>query len=163
MKFLIAIFVLVSIGSIHGIQSRCNCSTAAADEFTRRGGNHWIVNKPSGTYRFVSGEVVMWDDGKHMDDSLVELFTEPDYLLCDFEPNNPNKCSTYPPAEQHRVGACKTGIGGRFCFSDIPSGKYELRVSKGVEWNVVHFYVVVDSTNRRSKNGGMAVKMTLGD
>jgi hypothetical protein len=105
----------------------------------------------------------MWVDGKPVGDALVEIFDKPDYLLCEWEPNNPRGCTTNPPAEQRRVAACRTGKDGRFCFGDIPAGKYELRVSKDGGWNVVHAYVVVDPNSRASKDGGIVIKMTVGD
>lgn len=97
-----------------------------------------------------------------MDDALVEIFDKPDYLLCEWRPGNPNRCTADAPAGQRRVAACKTGKDGRFCFSDIPAGSYEVRVSKGSGWNVAKVYVVVEPKGRGSKSGGIVVEMEVG-
>ena len=161
MKPLLAILVLISLAAFQG-KKGCKCAPAASDETTRWGGNHWIVYKEDGTYKSISGNVVMQIGGS-LDDALVEIFDKPDYLLCEWKPTNPHRCTSNPPADQTRVAACKTGKDGRFCFTNIPAGKYELRVSKDGEWNVVHAYVSVNPNSRVSKSGRIVVEMTVGD
>ncbi len=163
MKTFVALFCLISMVAFPLGGEGCKCSPATSEEVTRWGGNHWVVNKPGGKYKAISGKVVMWVDEKPMDEALVEVFDKPDYLLCEWEPNNPHGCTTKPPVEQRRVAACTTGKDGRFCFSNIPAGKYELRVSKDGSWNVVHAYVVVVPNTRVSNNEGIVIEMTVGD
>lgn len=163
MKYIIAILILISPSCILMSKGSCKCFPVTSEEVTQWGGNHWIVLKQAGTYKSLRGTVMMWFDGEPMDDALVEIFDKPDYLLCEWKPNSPNCCTTNPPAEQHRVAVCRTGKDGRFCFTKIPTGKYELRVSKDKEWNVVHAYVVIDPNSRVSRNKGIVVKMDIGD
>ena len=102
-------------------------------------------------------------DEKSLEDALVEVFDKPEYLLCEWEEFNPNKCTTKPPHEQRRVAACTTGKDGRFCFSAIHAGTYELRVSKDGQWNVVHAHVTVDPNAGAAAGRGIIVEMSFGD
>ena len=154
---------MISLGFTLPNKLKCGCKQATSEETTRWGGNHWITGRPRGIYQAINGKVVLWVDGKKMDEALVEVFDHPDYLLCEWEEFNPHKCTTKPPPEQRRIAACKTGKDGKFCFSDIAPGSYELRVSKDGQWNVVHLYVVVDPNDARSTNEEIIVEMTVGD
>ena len=163
MRFLATILMTISLGFTLPNNLMCECKPATSEETTRWGGNHWIADRQRGTYQSINGRVVRLVDKKKMDDALVEVFDHPDYLLCEWEKFNPNKCTTEAPSEQHRIAACKTGKDGKFCFSDIATGSYELRVSRDGQWNVVHLYVVVDPNNAGSESKGITVEMTLGD
>ena len=85
------------------------------------------------------------------DNVLVEVFDQPDYLICEWRDKNPNNCTTTPPDSQRRIAACVTGKDGAFCFSKLHAGKYELRVSKGAEWSPTHVLVTVDPGRGTSK------------
>lgn len=137
------------------------CEQAKPDQTTKWGGNHWITKKETTVYRSLEGLVTMWVDGPSMESALVEVFDQPAYLLCDFLPNNPNGCTTQPPVTQRRVAACLTRKSGKFKFPGLPAGAYELRVSRGSEWNVVHMYLRVNP----KKGSGRSIKigMTVGD
>lgn len=96
------------------------------------------------------------------DDLLVELFDQPDYLLCEWKPNNPDRCTTKPPDDQRRLAACRTGKDGKFCFDNLPAGTYELRISKSKDWSPTHVYVVVDPKDPKSTNTPIEASLNIG-
>ena len=62
--------------------------------------------------------------------------------------------------KQHRLSACITSKDGRFCFSDLPDGKYELRSSLGTGIDVTHVIVVVKKKAGKTKT--LEVEMHVG-
>jgi hypothetical protein len=153
---------MVSLGIPFTGGQKCASRRASPEETTRWGGNHWVTGKLSGEYRSIVGRVVM-PTGKNMDDALVEVFNQPDYLLCKWEEFNPNSCTINPPAGQRRIAAFKTGQDGRFCFRNLAPDNYELRISRDGQWNVVHYWFLVGSKNSRTTNQEIIIEMTLGD
>ena len=81
-------------------------------------------------------------DGTPLADALVEVFTDP------------------KKSEGQRVAACRTGPDGKFCFSGLASGKYELRCSVNTGWNVTHVYLSVNHII--GKNKELQVRMSVG-
>jgi len=136
-------------------------SAKATNETTKWGGNHWNVLKEEMVYRSINGSIRMWVDDSSLENALVELYDQPDYLLCERLPNNPNGCSTQPPDNQRRIAACLTGENGNFGFDGLRAGNYELRVSAGAGWNVEHIFVNVDPKKGQSKR--IRIAMTVGD
>ena len=140
---------------------KCDCRAAAANETTRAGGNEWVVQQEPGVRRRIQG-VVSMPLPELQEDLLVEVFDKPDYLLCEWKANNPNRCTTKPSDDQRRLAACRTGKDGKFCFDDLPAGTYELRISKNQEWSPTHIYVVVDPKNPKSTNTPIEVSLNIG-
>lgn len=138
-----------------------NCTCVKSKESTRYGGNIWITQQEEGTFKKIAGKV-QFPGSDDMEGALVEVFDKPDYLLCDYLPNNPNNCTTEPPKKQHRKAACITEKDGSFCFKNLKAGKYELRISKGSGWNVVHSIVVVNPKAKDAKDGGIEIIMSVG-
>ncbi len=130
----------------------CKCGPLDKNETTRWGGNEMIVVKEKGSFRKLQGRVQMFDD-RPLENALVEIFDHPDYLL-----DTSHSRGDGPP-EQKRLGACRTTGDGKFCFRDLPPGKYELRSSMGSGWNVTHVYVVLDGQGKRDS---LHVKMSVG-
>ena len=155
MKPTIVILVLaVLVFSVEGAQ-KCRCVRARKDDTTRYSGNLESIYKETKPLRLLRG--VAYDPlGEVMPDALVEVFHSPEYLLSD----HPEREAKRKP--QRRLAACVTDKNGMFCLSNIPSGKYELRVSKGSGWNVTHVYVVVRKTGRSASNRQLKVEMSLG-
>ena len=153
------LFLVITVSS----EPACQCILVRPDETTRWGGNHWIAYRQEDIYKSISGKVEVGFGALILDDALVEVFDHPDYLLCEWEEYNPNNCTTHPPKEQRRISACKTGKDGKFCFRNIPPGKYELRVSKDAGFNVNHLYVEVDPGNPESVSKAIVVDMSVGD
>jgi len=139
----------------------CGCTSVKSKETTREGGNMWLVSQEEGTFKSIAGKVQDLS-GADMESALVEVFDKPDYLLCEYVPNNPNNCTTKSPETQRRKAACRTGKDGAFCFKKLKAGKYELRISKGVEWNVFHTVVAVNPKDVDAKDGGIEIIMSVG-
>jgi len=97
------------------------------------------------------------------EDLLVEVFDNPDYLLCEWKPHNPNRCTMKPSGDQRRLAACRTGKNGEFCFDNIPAGSYELRVSKSQEWSPTHVYLTIDPQDPKSTNKPLEVSLQIGN
>ena len=95
-------------------------------------------------------------DDEPLSDVLVEIFDKPDHLLASYPQNEKLK------REQRRIAACKTGADGRFCFQNIPKGKYEIRASVDSGWNVTHVWVLIDPHGRQAKKEDLRLSMSLG-
>lgn len=160
MRLLIAI-VTLGCFQFTSASAQSTCRLVKAVETTRWGGNHWIASKETIVYRSIKGEVTLWVGGSSMEYALVEVFDQPDYLLCEFLPDNPNNCSTNPPANQRRLAACFSQKDGKFKLPELRAGNYELRVSKDISWNVFHAYIRVDP--KKGANRLVRVKMTIGN
>ena len=139
--------------------SKSHCQPAA--ETTRAGASEWVVYKEPIVHKKASGAVELSAPG--LEEGLLdEIFDRPDYLMCEWGANNPNRCSTTPPQDQRRLGACKTGKDGKFCFDNIPAGNYELRVSKDKSWSITHVYLVIDPKDPKSSSNPIQVSMRPG-
>jgi hypothetical protein len=128
----------------------CKCHRAADNETTHFGGNEAVVFVAEESHRRLAGTVHA-PDGTKLGNALVEVFDHPEYLLGD------KPLETRP--EQKRLAACRTAPDGKFCFPNLPSGKYELRSSVGSGWDVTHVYVVVD---KKGQTKNIQVRMSLG-
>ena len=120
----------------------CKCHPPGEGETTHWGGNEMIVMKEESSYRQLHG-VIEVADGRPLKNALVEVLDHPDYLL------DSSHSRREGPPEQKRVAACRTSTDGKFCFRNLPPGKYELRSSLDSGWNVTHVYVVLDKQNGR--------------
>src|SRR5262249_7278489 len=149
--------VIVSFGQ-YSQGTTCNCSPATPRETTRWGGNERVIAQEVKPRKAIYGKVSFPSE----EELLVEVFDKPDYLLCRYLPDNPNNCTTTPPADKRRLAACKTGKDGKFCFKNIPPGNYELRVSKDPGWNPIHVYLTVAAGNTKAEKGPLGVRLTLG-
>ena len=113
----------------------CKCHRPEKGDKTRWGGNESVVIVPEHHFRELSGTVETFQDEK-MEGALVEIFDKPDYLV--------NNKPWADKPKQILLKNCVTAADGKFCFRGLPSGTYELRVSKDQGWNVTHVYIVVD-------------------
>jgi len=131
----------------------CHCKCRPADEgdATREGANQVVIMVEKETHRKLEGRVKA-EFGGAVENALVEIFDNPDYLLDEHSRNN------HPT--QRRLAVCRTAADGKFCFKGLPSGKYELRSSVDGGWNITHVYVVVE--NKLGTDKAMLVKMILG-
>ncbi len=117
------------------VQGDCKCHQPEKRDETRWGGNEAVVVVPNDHFRELKGIVEVFDK-ELVQGALAEVFDKPDYLVGD------TPWDQRP--QQHRLRACVTTVDGKFCFRDLPNGKYELRISRDQGWNVSHVYVVVD-------------------
>jgi len=131
----------------------CKCRAPKEGETTHWAGNEEIVMNEETSYRKLEGTVEYLGD-RPLANALVEIFDQPDYLL------DESVLSKRDHVGQKRLAACRTAANGRFCFRNLPSGKYELRSSLDSEWNVTQVYVVVDK--KSGKNQSLRVSMKVG-
>jgi len=130
----------------------CKCHKPEKGDKTRRGANMLVIRKPEGQFRELVGIVGMQFADRPMEGALVEIFDKPDYLL------SGKQWEDRP--QQKRLRACVTSADGKFCFRGLPSGKYEIRVSKELGWNITHVYVELDQ--KHGKNEPIEASLSLG-
>lgn len=121
MNLLIALFLLLGLFNSFS-ENRCTCNKAEEWERTYWGD----TTDPSvekTTLRWVQGKV-QFPDGQPMGDVLVEVFDNPNALY------EAGVHTELLKTKQRRVAVCKTDDKGSFCLAGIPSGKYELRISR---------------------------------
>jgi Carboxypeptidase regulatory-like domain len=128
----------------------CACHKPEKGDKTRLGANMMIVVPMEKTYRELRGTVQM-SDGRALENALVEILDNADYLL---------RSGPLKQPRQTRLAKCVTGPDGKFCFRHLPSGTYELRSSIDTGWNVTHVRVTVNK--RFGAPEEFAVVMTLG-
>jgi Carboxypeptidase regulatory-like domain len=128
----------------------CKCHHPQKGDATRQGANVSVVQQEENPYRELSGRVELHEDTP-IEDVLVEVFDQPEYLLREGPSEAP---------KQKKLAACVTAEDGKFCFRHLPPGKYELRASINGGWNITHVYVVVDKKAGQTKR--LRVGMSLG-
>ena len=133
--------------------SRCQCKTSLED--TRQGANENVIFVERKKRHRLEG-VVRNGGGDILPDVLVEVFDEPDYLLLEYPESELRK------KKQKRLRGCVVGADGKFCFRDLPAGKYELRFSKDGGWNHTHVYVIVALPGKKASKQKLDVSMSLG-
>ena len=155
MKVTSALLLIFSlILSLHESRvSRCLC--VASDESTRAGANEMIVVTAPGKYRQLAGAVKDLN-GEIVSDVLVEVYDKPEYLLLKYPESEEKKKA------QRRLEGCIVGADGKFCFRDLPPGKYELRFSKAGGWNHTHVYVVIAAAKQKASNRSLEITMQPG-
>jgi protocatechuate 3,4-dioxygenase beta subunit len=129
----------------------CACRKPERGDRTRPGANMIIVVPMKKNYRELRGTVQM-SDGRLLENALVEIFDNANYLL---------QSGPLKQPRQTRLAECVTGPDGKFCFRHLPSGTYELRSSIDAGWNVTHVHVTVNKPSGASEE--FAVVMTLGN
>jgi hypothetical protein len=153
MKLRLASSVIVLCALIApAVPGDCKCGKPEKEDKTRWGGNQSVVLVPEGHYRQISGIVEEAFANQKVKDALAEVFDKPEYLVGD-KPWNERP-------QQNRLRACVTSSGGKFCFKDLPTGTYELRISRDSGWDVTHVYVVVD--RGKGTNKMLHIRMQIG-
>ena len=105
------------------------------------------------SYRELRGTVQL-REGQPVENALVELFDNPEYLL------DRSIASANNHPKQRRLAACMVSSDGKFRFRNLADGKYEIRSSSGNGVNVTHVYIVIDKQSGEKKD--LVVEMTLG-
>lgn len=151
---IVIVFLALLVFPVDGAL-KCGCVRARKDDTTRYSGNLVSIFREKRHLRLLRG--VAFDPlGEVMPDALVEVFDNAEYLLYDYPESEAKR------KPQRRIAACLTDKNGSFCLKQIPSGRYELRVSKGSGWNVTQVYIVVRRSGRSSSGRGVKVEMSLG-
>ena len=155
MKLLISsALIFVCFGGSLSAQ-RCGCAPPASGETTRSGANENIVVSEKRKHTRIAG-VVRYVNGQIISDVLVEVFDKPDHLLLPYPQNIENQ------KPQRRTTACVVGSDGRFCFTNIPAGKYEVRFSKNGGWNHTSMVVSVAPRSRNATKRDLEIAMQVG-
>ena len=153
----LTILIVLLIGPIASLSaprgSRCECATS--HENTRAGANENIVLVKREKYHRLEG-VVRNVNGETLPGVLVEVFNKPDYLLLSYPKSEEKKKG------QKRLMGCIVGADGKFCFRELPPGKYELRFSKAGGWNHTHVYVIVAPPGHKGSKDMLDVSMLVG-
>lgn len=152
MILLIIVLMLVSFSRVQSVKE-CKCIAPEPGITTRAGANEEIVQVEKKAYKTLRG-VVKDANGEPLSDVLVEVLDNPEHLLFSYAENQRQRKT------QARIAACLTAADGRFCFSNLPPGKYELLVSKEPGWAHTHVYIVV--APRRSTRAEIKVRMEVG-
>ena len=126
--------------------SSCTCVQAPPGETT-----HWsngeVIMNDNKIYQRLNG-VITYPNGSPASGALLEIYDNPENLVRLW------KRPESKPIRQRRIATCKTGTDGRFCFVNVPPGKYELRGSKSAElccaFIPVRTYVILDPRNKNS-------------
>ena len=130
----------------------CTCRKIEKGETTHWGGNMLIVQVEEKAYRELRG-LILDHSGYPMDEALVEVWTNPEYLLRE-GPQTPDE-----KAMQRRLKACRTGAQGKYCIRVKP-GRYEVRVSIGPGWDVTKAYIIIDP--QKGQEAEITISMHLG-
>lgn len=146
----ILIILTIALGTFsNAAAQRCVVGTNVPAGTTSRGlGTVKAVEK--GSIRSVTGTVLGGDD-RPVAEAIVEIFNRPEWIK--------TKRRT-PPANQRRFIACRTGEDGRFSVIGLSKGVYELRISRGIPYDVTHVYVSINSAAKRRT---LKVYLHLGD
>jgi hypothetical protein len=120
MKIILSILLML-FGCI-GQSDDCKCQKAS-DEVTTHWGQDSIIVDGEQTTRVLQGRI-LHASGAPLPEALVEVFEAPEGGLM------AGRSDSSEQEKQRRIAACLTGEDGEVCFSELPSGKYELRCSK---------------------------------
>jgi hypothetical protein len=137
---LLLLFSLLPAGN----QARqCTCQPAPPQEQTRWGNDNVVLSTV--TRVRVSKGVVTDLNGQPVPTALVEIFTDPEVRLPPYSPEREAR-----RGKQRRIAACFTDPAGKFCFGQLPAGRYELRCS-AEGFQIVSQTIVVDVKRRAGK------------
>jgi hypothetical protein len=145
-------FLTLLLLSAPSVFADCTCRKIEKGETTHWGGNQLIVQVEEKPYRELRG-LILDHSGYPMDGALVEVWTNPEYLLRE-GPQTPDE-----KAKQRRLKACRTSAQGIFCIRVKP-GRYEVRVSIGPGWDVTEAYIIIDSL--KGQKAELMIQMHVG-
>lgn len=152
--FLSATLTLVFAGgSLSG--QRCGCAAPSPGETTRDGANYNIVLLEKRKHAGIKG-TVRDPNGDLLSDVLVEVFDNPNQLSSQGSQNIEEQ------KPQRRIAACVVESDGRFCFANIPAGKYEVRFSKNSGWNHTSVVLTVAPRKPNATKRGLNIRLELG-
>ena len=144
-------FALLLFGAVL-TKNQCTCRPALEQDWAH--GANESVEIRGVTVKRIKGRVLD-PHGGPIGDAIVEVF---DYLSAD------EKQSGYQVAEsKKRRAACLADADGQFCFSDLPGGKYVLKVGTRKPDGTNNTYMIVNLSRhcwRKSRN--VEIRLNLG-
>ena len=144
-KILVTFFVLTClINPLDAQKCICHGPEPGATTRTRYFDEVSVVEKKP--YKILHGVAHLAVSDEPTEDVLVELFTHPK-----------NKSE-----EARRIAACLTEADGRYCFSGLRKGNYELRGSREGGFEITHVYVTVDPLSTESTEKEINLVIYLG-
>ena len=114
---IVLVLLFIVLGGMPAGERKCSCSKA--DDNDRAHGANAVVEYEGKTLRTISGKISLPND-EAVSNGVVEIY----------EINTVDQIkSAYELAgTQDRILACLADKQGRFCISDLPSGRYLLKV-----------------------------------
>jgi hypothetical protein len=153
MKILILILVTSFVATFQ--QPGCLCSKIAEGEKTYWGNSIREPDIEKDKLKLIRGVVKGGNDP--LSGALVEVFDNPDARIN----REPGSDVRDLERKQKRVAACKTGEDGQFCFSDIPAGRYELRISHKAAFDFESIIITVASKGGSRKRLQVALSPSI--
>lgn len=146
------VILIILVGFAQAFSFQCPCKPPEPGEVTHLGGNEVIHIIEKTPYQQLKG-VVQDATSEPFEGVLVEVFDKPEWIL---------NGDTFPSPTQKRLNACKTDEFGRFCFANLPAGRYELRFSKDSGWNPSYMSVVLNPHHRKRNRKKMIIRLLPG-
>jgi hypothetical protein len=146
-KGLTPVLLVCTLSWLACAQSVCQCKAAGIYETTRPGADELITIVESKPRKSIAG-IVNDVNGQPLKGVLVEVFAH-------------TRKNADDEGRKRLIG-CTTDGGGRFCFRNVPAGKYYVLFSLDGGWKHTSFLVVVAPGNRKSVNRGIEVWMQVG-
>ena len=147
MKKLVPVLLVCYLPWASYAQSICHCIAVGISETTRPGADELISIIESKPRKSIFG-VVNDVNGQPLKGVLVEVFA--------ISRENADG------AQKKRILACTTDGTGRFCFKDVPSGKYDVLYSLEGGWKHTSLSVIVASNRGKGVNRKIEVWMQVG-
>lgn len=134
-------------------EKQCSCKKVESWEKAEGG---WmyppVIEKKA--LKSIRGEVHN-ANGHPLTDVFVEVFDNPSARLeRGVGPGDLAK-------KQKRIAACKTVEDGRFCFANIPSGRYELRYTKDASYETKSVIVTIGKNNQGGSKKEISVSLEV--
>jgi hypothetical protein len=151
--YFLALLMLFSVQKALPIEL-VNCVSATETQNTSWGQQNVVIvhRKPMQiAYGIVTGGRL---EGPPLEGVLVEVYDHPEVVLREGLVDRRDRTG------QQQIAACVTDKTGRFGFK-LPPGKYELRLSKPIEWNCTS--VLVEVRTKAASNKPLRVALRLAE
>ena len=106
-----------------------NCTSLKSGELTRRGYFERAVFEEKLPFKKIQGTALLGNSREPAEDAFVEIFKE---------------------KREFRIAGCRTGSDGRFAISNLPTGKYVLRLSKDGGFEITDIRFRIAASAKRS-------------
>ena len=150
--------MVLLISNIYSEQNNCGCKCVSTSETTYEGHGFILVDPDERVVKTFRGTVIypehIYPKQEPVPETLVEVFDHPEAI-----PKTPSEAKQAQEVRR-RVAACKTGENGKFCFDNLPFGKYELRYSKS-GFEPTSLIINYDPDNSKSSKEEIEAEITI--